>query len=76
MFTPMFFDVTWDASKKKTRKTVDLGLHWLDALLQKLSDEEKVPFIHYLLLLLLFITYYYYHHFINFFISFVKYISV
>jgi len=41
MFTPMFFDATWDASKKRARKAVDLALHWLDAILPKLSDEEK-----------------------------------
>lgn len=53
MFTPMFFDVTWDASKKRTRKAVDLALYWLDALLSKLSDEEKVIIIFSFFLLML-----------------------
>ena len=45
MITPMFFDVTWDASKKRVRKTVDLGLEWLDYLLQNLTSDEKVSIL-------------------------------
>ena len=41
----MFFDVTWDASKKRVRKTVDLGLEWLDYLLQNLTSDEKVSIL-------------------------------
>lgn len=44
MFTAMSFDATWDASKKRSRKAVDLALHWLDTILPKLTEEEKVMY--------------------------------
>ncbi len=56
MFTPFFFDVTWDASKKRTRKSSDLALSWLDTLLKNLSDEEKVRTIFIILILALFVS--------------------
>lgn len=44
MFTAMSFDATWDASKKRSRKAVDLALHWLDTILPKLTEDEKVMY--------------------------------
>jgi len=41
IFTSMFFDVAWDSSLKRAKKSVDLALVWLDSVLQQLPDNTK-----------------------------------
>lgn len=41
-FASMFFDVAWDSSLKRTKKSVDLALGWLDNILQQLPPNAKV----------------------------------